>query len=226
MAERRTGHSSWRAMIVVTASGGGWKDLKCAIPARTCTVLIAPMAVMKTVAAINMRIIRFFMTDKPPPSSNSCGCRNVAGRRVVEDDAAPREQSSFGAVELRLRLAVVGQRRGLGDPGGGQIVLAGQNQKVRREARLEALLFRGELRLGGGARGSGRFDALLGGLQSEDRVANLRADLLLGGGDPERRLHGARFRGHQVRLRGPISQGKREDETRRGVRKMVLADGA
>src|SRR5512141_950685 len=97
----------------------------------------APMAVMKTATASNVRNIRFFMNPSLPSSTAFLPGRDVS--RVFDRDVALLEQPARGARELRLRPAVVRQRGGLGDPGVGQVVLAGQHEEVGRETHLETL---------------------------------------------------------------------------------------
>src|SRR6266508_2615251 len=188
ISARFAGHCSCRATIVVTASGGGWKD-ECSLMAfLTWPYFTAPMAVMKTAMANAISVIRFFMRARPPISTGESVTGRASSRRFLDFDAPLLEQDAGGAGELGLRLAVVGQRRGLGDPGVGQVVLTSQDEEVCRKTHLEPLLFGVELRLGGDSRGSGCFDPLACRVEREDRVADLGLDLLLGRRDADRGL--------------------------------------
>src|SRR6266542_1642922 len=148
----------------------------------------APMAVRNTTTPSNISVIRFFMRARPPISTCESVTVGAFASGFLDFDAPLLEQDACGAGKLRLRLAVVGQRGGLGDPGVGQVVLAGQNEEVGRKTRLEALLLGVELRLGGHPRGAGRFDPLTCRVEREDRVADLGLDLLLGRRNADRGL--------------------------------------
>src|SRR6266508_769290 len=139
----------------------------------------APMAEMKTAMANAISVIRFLMRARPPISMRESVAGGALARRFLDFDVPLFEQDASGAGELRLRLAVVRQRRGLGDPGVGQVVLAGQDEKVGGKTDLEPLLFGVELRLCRQSRGSGRFDPLARRVEREGRVSNLGLDLLL-----------------------------------------------
>src|SRR6266851_4790948 len=226
MALKFAGHCSWRTTIVVTASGGGRKDECCAMAVLTWRYFTAPMAVTKTAIPNSIRVIRFFMRASPPISTSESFTESVPARGSFDCYAPLLEQDARRAGELGLRLAIVGQRRGLCDPRVGQVVLARQDEEVGRHPGVEAFLLRHELRLGGGARRPGRFDPLPGRLEREDRVADLRADFLLGGRDPDRGLRDPRPRDREVRLRGSVPDGNGECEADRRIRKAVLADRA
>src|SRR6266545_153057 len=179
ISARFAGHCSCRTTIVVTASGGGWNEEFCAIAFLTWPYFTAPMAVMKTAMANAIRVIRFFMRARPPISTSESSTGRASSSRFLDFDSPLLEQDARGPGELRLRLAAVGQRRGLGDPGVGQVVLAGQDEKVGGKTDLEPLLFGVELRLCRQSRGSGRFDPLARRVEREGRVSNLGLDLLL-----------------------------------------------
>src|SRR6266511_1661228 len=148
----------------------------------------APMAVRNTTTPSNISVIRFFMRARPPISMRESVAGGASSSRFLDFDAPLLEQDARGAGELSLRLAVVRQRPGLGDPGVGQVVLTCQNEEVCRKTHLEALLLRVELRLGSDAGGAGRLDALARRIEREDRIADLGLDLLLGRGNADRSL--------------------------------------
>src|SRR6266540_2372247 len=224
MALKFAGHCSCRATIVVTASGGGWKEEFCAMAVLTCRYFTAPMAEMNTAIANNIRIIRFFMRARPPISTREPVTGRASSGRVLDFDASLLEQDARGAGELSLRLAVVGQCRGLGDPGVGQVVLTSQDEEVGRKTHLEPLLFGVELRFGRDSRGSGRFDPLARRVEREDGVADLGLDLLLGRRNADRGLRERRLRDRQVGASGAVAEGERERDPDRSVGELVVAN--
>ncbi len=58
IALREAGQRSCRATVVVTASGGGWKEAAMAIPAWICLTLMVPTMPRKAATATSITIIR------------------------------------------------------------------------------------------------------------------------------------------------------------------------
>src|SRR6185312_11456921 len=157
------GQCSWRAAIVVTASGGA--DQVCAMAARICWNFMKPRPATSTANAVIVRITDFFMTSSLSPCS-------------VDVDAAFFDQGPGGAPHLGAGHPVVCKSRDLVEPGSGQIVLARQHQEVRGESGLVAVLLGRELNLGRLASGAGRLDPLARGIERGRGIENLRADRL------------------------------------------------
>src|SRR5207249_5625278 len=94
MAARLAGHCSRRVTIVVTASGGGWKEECCAMAVLTCRYFTAPTAVMKTAIPKTIRIIRFFMRARPPLSTSQSAAGGVPVHRFLDFDPPLPEQGA------------------------------------------------------------------------------------------------------------------------------------
>ena len=136
------------------------------------------------------------------------------------------EERAGGACEVGQSLAVVGQRRDLREDRGGEVVLPGEDEEIRREADAVALLLGGELGLGGGAPRLRGVDALGGRLEREDRVPHLDGDALPLLREQDLRLGLRGLRDRDVALRRAVEDGHDQREPDRGVREAPLADRA
>ena len=67
MAESDAGQSSWRATMVVTASGGGWKDAACAAAVWICRNFSVPSTA--TSAAMPASMMNILLAIEKPPSA-------------------------------------------------------------------------------------------------------------------------------------------------------------
>ena len=59
------GHCSRRDTVVVTASGGGWKEEACAIAVWTCLNFTIPIKAMNAAITVTIQIIRLVMGSLP-----------------------------------------------------------------------------------------------------------------------------------------------------------------
>ena len=149
----------------------------------------------------------------------------LQGRGVARDlDAAVVEERAGGARVVGQGLAVVGQGGDLREDGRREVVLPRQDEEVRREADVVALLLGGELRLGGGASRLRGADALGGRVEREDGVAHVDGDELFLPPEEDLGLALLRLRDRDVALRGAVEDGDGEGEADRGVRETALAD--
>src|SRR5438034_5913546 len=85
-------------MIVVTASGGGWKDAYTAMAALTCRNFTNPSAAMNTAVTLSITIIRFAM------GSFSLPVRRIEGSEIDTRDCGPQaggRRPCFGATSGR-----------------------------------------------------------------------------------------------------------------------------
>jgi hypothetical protein len=79
IALRLAGHSSCRATVVVTASGGGWKEAAMAMPAWIWRNLTVPMPPRKTATANSITIIRLVI-ELHSPGRRSGSAAALVGR--------------------------------------------------------------------------------------------------------------------------------------------------
>ncbi len=109
MAPRVAGHSRRAALMVVTASGGGWKDDAWAAEAWICRIFTAPRTPTPPATAMSTRNMRLVITRSSaclpwPPGSIALGsAQPLASQRFrpLADDS-PRDGTSHGPRPFRL----------------------------------------------------------------------------------------------------------------------------
>ncbi len=149
------------------------------------------------------------------------------GRSVVPDLDAPLVEERPGRTrEVGQRFAVVRQRGGLGERRLREVVLPGEDEEVRREPDAVALLLGAQLRLGRGASGLRRVDALGGGVERHGGVAHLDGHALALLGERRQSLALLRVRDRDVASRDAVQDRHGDRNADRRVRKTPFSDRA
>ena len=99
IAARLAGHGSCRALIVVTASGGGRKEDACAIAAWICRVLTAPRMPTTPTTAISISQVRLLIET----SLRFAAYGGVSAGRVPDGPPARGPSRPRGNTHGRLR---------------------------------------------------------------------------------------------------------------------------